>query len=262
MSYLRLPSKPPASENVFRSDLSHSNVHDVCPRFPVLRSRVCTGSLGDYLEFAMALFTTPPDVTSPHDLFGQMTSIFQSLRILSLAMVRPKITPEVQSLFSRGLYITEYKLLTVLDATGPDDAYNGIVLNRNSHIYGSCRLAAYLYLYMVLVELPTGIGIVKTVVRRLRRLVEVEDANLLGLWREDMHMLLWILSMGAITRGSEEDGEYFVGTLRRVVQHMELRSFEEYKQAIREVCWIKADLWNNHLLDLWKDTTAASSPKS
>jgi len=44
-----------------------------------------------------------------------------------------------------------------------------------------------------------------------------------------------------------------------VVEHMGLISFESYKQAIGEVCWIKASSWNKYLLGLWDGLSAASS---
>jgi len=200
---------------------------------------------------AKSRFTTQPNLQSPHDLFGQMSVIFQSLRVLSIAMVRQNLCSDDQYVFTRGLYITEYKLLIILDATDPLDNNSDIALDRNSHIYGSCRLAAYLYLYMVLRELPSRAEIVKTVARRLKVLLEGEDGNLLGVWREDMHLLLWICSMGAMMREDEEEGKYFVKTAKRVVKHLALASFEEYKKAVGEVCWIECKCWEGHLFDLW-----------
>src|SRR4051812_47276160 len=153
ISLRNLEGKEMLQKLVAWSDLSYSTTWDVAPQFPIMQTPECSASLQHYLELLTSLIPMESlNMHSPHDLFGEMTQIFQALRLLSIIMAKPFIAPRLQAIFTRGLYICEYKLLVVLDQTDPRD--DDIVLDRNSHIYGSTRLAAYLYLYMMLRELP------------------------------------------------------------------------------------------------------------
>jgi hypothetical protein len=139
-------------------------------------------------------------------------------------------------MFTRGLYITEYKLLVVLDQNSEDDF---IPLDRNSHLYGSTRLAAYLYLYMALRELPRTTMINYTLARRLKGVLEGNNADLLVVWKDDLYLLLWILFIGgAATLGTDERA-YFVGNLKRTISHMGLDTLDSFSDALKEVLWLK-----------------------
>ena len=132
--------------------------------------------------------------------------------------------------------MSEYKLLVVLDSS--DDVDDGMTVpGRNSHIYGSCRLAAYLYMYIVLRELPTSAVIVQTVQKRLKGILESANADLLILWTEDQHLFLWILYMGAAASIEAVEREFYVKVLRRLVGHMGLMAMEEFTRALKEVLW-------------------------
>ena len=160
---------------------------DLPPRFPRLSNQICTSSLSDFISLLIPRLPLPLQLLSPHDLSGEMTLIFQVLRLLSSFMAHPSINPEDQKIFNRGLYITEYSLLIILDQDSDEDY---APLKRNSHIYGSTRLAAYLYLYMVLREIPTTTMINYTLAKRLKGILERKYTNLLMVWREDLHLLL------------------------------------------------------------------------
>lgn len=132
--------------------------------------------------------------------------------------------------------MSEYKLLVTLDHT--DGLEDGMVVpNRNSHIYGSCRLAAYLYLYIVLRELPASAMIVQAVVGRLKGILDTSCANLLVLWNEDQHLFLWILYMGAAASTGPVEREFFVKVLRRLTVRMGLDTSEAFSGALKEVLW-------------------------
>jgi Fungal specific transcription factor domain len=173
---------------------------------------------------------------NPHDLVGEMTDIFQVMRLLSLRIHNLPSELSKRILYDRGLYMSEYKLLVVLDSS--DDVDDGMATpNRNSHIYGSCRLAAYLYLYIVLRELPISAVIVQTVLKRLKGILESANADLLILWTEDQHLFLWILYMGAVASIEAVEREFFVKVLRRLVGHMGLMTIEGFTAALKEVLW-------------------------
>jgi hypothetical protein len=165
-------------------------------------------------------------------------------------MSRPSINPEDQLMFARGLYITEYKLLVVLDQNSEDDL---IPLDRNSHLYGSTRLAAYLYLYMALRELPRTTMINYTLARRLKGVLESNSADLLVVWKDDLHLLLWILFTGGVATLGADERSYFVGNLRRMVSHMGLDTLEAFRDALKEVLWLN-DFCDQEAAALWKET--------
>jgi hypothetical protein len=180
---------------------------------------------------------------------GEVSDILQTLRLLSHLMSRPSIDAKHQVMFSRGLYLTEYKLLVMLDQKAEDEL---IPMNRNSHVYGSVRLAAYLYLYMALRELPRSTMINYTLARRLKGILERSNADLVLVWRDDLHLLLWILFIGAVaTFGTEERG-FFVSYLSRMQHHMGLVSLEGFQAALKEVLWLR-DFSDMESIIVWRE---------
>ena len=236
-----------------RSDLSYSTTWDLPPRFPLMSNEICTGSLTEFVSLFTPQLPPAVNVSSPHDLFGEMTVIFQALRILSYFMSQPSIKPEDQTMFTRGLYITEYKLLVILDHTSEDDY---IPLDRNSHIYGSTRLAAYLYLYISLRELPRTTMINYTLGRRLKGILEGNHADLLVVWKDDLHLLLWISFIGGAATLGTDERTYFVTILKRLVSHLKLGTSEQFTGALKEVLWLK-DFCQQESAALWKDVKLA-----
>jgi hypothetical protein len=210
---------------------------------------MCTGSLPDTVSFLTSQLPSTLKIFSSHDLFGEMTLIFQALRLLSYFMAQPSINPESQLIFTRGLYITEYKLLVILDQTTEDDF---IPLDRNSHIYGSTRLAAYLYLYMALRELPRTTMINYTLARRLKGILEGNNADLLVVWKDDLFLLLWISFIGGAATLGADERVYFVGILKQLVFHMGLHTLERFSAVLREVLWLN-DFCGPTSAALWKE---------
>jgi hypothetical protein len=206
------------------------------PKLPLITTTVCHSSIISFKEMLRTYYPINTQIYSPHDLVGEMTEIFQVMRLLSLRIhALPSELPE-RILYDRGLYMSEYKLLVVLDAS--DDLDPDMVWpNRNSHIYGSCRLAAYLYLYIILRELPTSATMVQMVLKRLKAILESANADLLILWTEDQHLFLWILYMGAIASIDATEREFFVKVLRRAAKRMELETLEKFTDALKEVLW-------------------------
>jgi len=181
-----------------------------------------------------------------------MTEIFQTMRLLSICMTHSKLSPYVQALFTRGLYVAEYKLLVVLDQTDPRD--DDIVLSRSSHIYGSCRLAAYLYLYLMLREIPRTAEINYTLARRLKDVLDSNKADLLVFWKDDLYLLLWIVTMGAVVTKGSSEGNYFLGLLNQLKEALTLESFETYKRDLSKILSIENNCWKTCILGVWNAT--------
>ena len=185
-----------------------------------------------------------------------MTVIFQALRLLSHFMAQPSISPHDQTMFTRGLYITEYKLLVLLDQKPEDSEDDFISLDRNSHIYGSTRLAAYLYLYIALRELPRTTMINYTLARRLKGVLEGTNADLLVVWKEDLYLLLWILFIGGAATHGTDERSYFVGILKRAIERMGIDSLERFSGAIKEVLWL-GEFCKQEAVTLWREVKLA-----
>ena len=217
-------------------DLSYCTAWDLSPKLPLLASGVCRSDIHEFAFFLLGLYPPDTKVYSPHDLVGELAIIFQVLRLLSIRIHSLPRDVYGRMVYDRGLYMSEYKLLTVLDSLDALD--DGIAMpSRNSRIYGSCRLAAYLYLYLVLRELPTSAVIVQTILKRLEGILEKAKGDILTMWREDQHLFLWILYMGAIASiGSSERG-FFVQILRRMIMQMGLHTMEAFTGALKEVLW-------------------------
>ena len=242
----------------YRSDLSYSSTWDLPPRFPLISGEACRASLPEFVSFLTDKFPFSLKVSSPHDLFGEMRDIFQTLRLLSHFMSRPSISPENQLMFTRGLYLVEYKLLVVLDQNSEDDL---IPLDRSSHLYGSTRLAAYLYLYMALRELPRTTMINYTLAQRLKGVLESNSADLLIIWKDDLHLLLWILFIGGAATLSTDERIYFTGNLKRVIAHMNLDTLEAFSDTLKEVLWLD-DFCGQEATTMWQETKIATEPST
>ena len=179
-------------------------------------------------------------------------------------MGKDTVRQEAQHLFTRGLYITEYKLLVVLDQNEPDEEDVPIVIDRSSHIYGSCRLAAYLYLYLILREMPPSAEINKTLVLRLKTLLESNHKNLLSVWRDDLYLLLWIATVGSMAARLLPEAEYFVEILTKVVQSLGLQTMDGFKDVIGQIVWIEdycREATSSYLWDRIKPGASSESAK-
>lgn len=241
------------------SDLSYSTTWDLAPQFPILKSETCSSGLPDYMNWVTESFTPNQSLSSPHDLFGEMTEIFQTMRLLSIIMSEPSISYKIQHMFTRGLYICEYKLLVVLDQT--DNTDDDFVLDRNSHIYGSTRLAAYLYLYLFLREVPWTATICNRLGKRLRRVLEGDGkADLLVVWRDDVFLLNWIATMGAAVLRESSDGKYFMGILRKLRIYLGLETELVFKQALMEVLWMYNPCLEKACAAIWQVISDGQSP--
>jgi hypothetical protein len=170
---------------------------------------------------------------SPHDLFGDMSDLFKMLRLLSFLMLKSTISAKHQQMLTRGLYLTEYKILTVFDQ------YDDVCTARRSHIYGSARLAGYIYLYLALREVPRTAEIIGKLGKRLRSILEKYKADLLVIWKEDLHLLLWVIFIGGATTSCHNDKVYFSNILKRLTKHMNLETEEDLRKSLKEVVWFE-----------------------
>lgn len=167
-----------------------------------------------------------------------------------------QLTAAHQAYFTRGLYIAEYKLLVVLDQTDPRD--DDILLSRTSTIYGSCRLAAYLYLYVWLREVPRTAVIVRKLATRLQIVLRGGGKDLLGVWKEDLGLLCWIAVMGLLVtvglnnREEVEDGKYFIEILRKSKRPLGMEGVEDLRAILREVLWMESGCWDIGCELVWK----------
>jgi Fungal specific transcription factor domain len=219
-----------------RSDLSYSTTWDLSPSLPLLTTGICRASISEYVLYFSQYFSPETEIYSPHDLVGEISDIFQAMRLLSLCVRSPPSDWWRRKVFDRGLYISEYKLLVVLD--DQDDMGDEVVVpNRNSHIYGSCRLAAYLYLYIALREIPPSAATNQAIVKRLKGILESISVCLLTVWMEDRELFLWILYMGAVSALETAERAFFVKVLRKLIVPMGLDTMEAFTGTLKKVLW-------------------------
>ena len=92
-----------------------------------------------------------------------------------------------------------------------------------------------------------------TLARRLKGVLESNSADLLVVWKEDLHLLLWILFIGGAATLGTDERSYFVGNLRRMTTHMALDTLEVFRGALKEVLWLN-DFCDQEAAALWKET--------
>lgn len=96
-----------------------------------------------------------------------------------------------------------------------------------------------------------------TLARRLKGVLERNNAELLVIWKDDLHLLLWILFIGGAATLGTDERVYFVGHLKRTISYMGLDTLESFGAALTEVLWLK-DFCGPEAIALWKETREAS----
>lgn len=226
-----------------RADLCYSNIWDCKPSFPLLPL--------EFTGFETELPTGMKSMTlSPERTFGSgslINSIFRSLRRLSIAFC-PEYDARLDGTsMSNQVYSVEYDLLTLqninLEALSPNDYLSSSSVLMN--------IAAYMYLYLVLRELPPRSKLFRTLSQRLRDSLEMQDGEWWKFTPERQHWLLWVVFMGYGAASEWDEKWWFVEKMEPLRAALKLSTKEDLRSAFKGIIW--HDTCEEFLEKLWKD---------
>ncbi|KAK1246316.1 hypothetical protein MKX08_000118 [Trichoderma sp. CBMAI-0020] len=225
------------------ADLCYSNIWDCKPSFPLLPLKL-TGPEAE-LPTGMKSMTLSPART-----FGSgslINSIFRSLRRLSIAFC-PEYDARLDgSSMSNQIYSVEYDLLTLQNI-------NLEALNASKYLSSSSvlmNIAAYIYLYLILRELPVRSKLFHTLFQRLRDSLEMQDTEWWNLVPERQRWLLWVVFMGYGAASEWDEKWLFVEKMEPLGAALMLGTKEELRSAFQGVIW--HDRCEEFLERLWND---------
>ncbi|KAL7920308.1 hypothetical protein ACQKWADRAFT_299085 [Trichoderma austrokoningii] len=233
------------------ADLCYSNIWDCKPSFPLLPLKL-TGTETE-LPTGMKSMTLSPART-----FGSgslINPIFRSLRRLSIAFC-PEYDARLDGTsMSNQIYSVEYDLLTLqninFEALSPSEYLSsGSVL---------MNIAAYIYLYLILRELPVKAKLFHTLFQRLRDSLETQDGEWWNLTPERQRWLLWAVVMGYGAASEWDEKWLFVERMEQLNAALMLETKEELRSAFQGVIW--HDRCDEFLEKLWNDISHRKGTK-
>lgn len=231
------------SSSISRADLCYSNIWDCKPSFPLLPLKL-TGTEAE-LPTGMKSMTLSPART-----FGSgslINSIFRSLRRLSIAFC-PEYDARLDGTsMSNQIYSVEYDLLTLQNI-------NFEALNADEYLPSSSvlmNIAAYIYLYLILRELPVRSKIFHTLFQRLRDSLDMQDGEWWNSTPERQRWLLWVVFMGYGAASEWDEKWLFVEKMEPLGAVLMLQTKEELRSAFKGVIW--HDRCEEFLDKLWND---------
>lgn len=184
-------------------------------------------------------------------LYSPIISIFQSLRALSYDLDPVRITSANRLRASHMIYETEYTLLSLNQANVNDSQPTSCI-----HLFEVIPLknAAYLYLYLVIREIPVASRLITRLVDRLQEALENQSGRWWHLAEERKIWLLWILFMGYSATADRNERWGFVQEVRHVCLELGMSGGQELKDTLKRVLWQEAwcaDHCVSLLNDLW-----------
>lgn len=114
------------------------------------------------------------------------------------------------------------------------------------------KIAAHLYLWLVIRELPPTSELLYLLVQRLQDLLEIQIPGWWSAGSERITWLLWMLFVGGAASAKRMERWWFVRELSKVFEMLGIDSFETLRAELDKVLWQEA--WcKDHCLALWAD---------
>lgn len=167
--------------------------------------------------------------TQASSICSSMESIFDALSELSVALCHSHISSSRRLSFSNNLYLVEHALHSL-----PQDAYSPCY-------YEPRRIAAMIYIYRFLRQIPQTAGIYQILLNRLQTSVsQCISRNSPGFSSRLSDLsLLWICFIGAATSKlpDELEGcrEWWIGLLRNICRGLHVVSGNNFEICLNRV---------------------------
>lgn len=231
------------------------------PRFPPVL-RPCNVAFTEAHQADAALL---PDVDSLLKQIcgdGELSEVFQELRILIAASMRPMGSEEDATNIINVSYDLEHRLV-VLEASQhplPDRVVEETDASQPPCPVTAICPAVHILLYLGFREMPRGAECFKAFVATLKR--ELDNEILERLLTTSPDLLLWLTSIGASVTSNAEDMGWCQKCAEKVVQRLGLQTTEECEELVNRFAWLKAltetyasAFWNRVIGDIGQHQT-------
>ncbi|KAF3070019.1 hypothetical protein CFAM422_006763 [Trichoderma lentiforme] len=225
------------------ADLSYSNVWKCKPSFSQLTYKATNGDA----ELPAKLKNKVVSTEGTFGVASPTNSIFRSLRRISAALNPEYEAPLDRAAMSHQIYGTEFNLLNLQNEF--TEALNPVEYLSSSSVL--MNTAAYIYLYLILRELPTKSKLLLKLSQQLRDGLEMQDESWWNANPERQRWLLWVLFMGYGAASEWPEKWWFVEKMEPLGASLMVWTKDELESALKGIVWEKSCV--DFLERLWKD---------
>jgi hypothetical protein len=177
-----------------------------------------------------------------------LVKIFQQMRQLSGFVSACSVNNKEALItsFSERVYMLERQLL-LLSVSGDPLSTSPL----ESFINGSCRSAAFIYIYVALREVPIGGHLYSTFIERLRSALD-HSGFVLAWSNAHPSTLLWVLVIGGMAAIGRPERFWFVSQLAGVCMILKLQTLQDMKHIVRDIAWVEG-LYDGLMKTLWTE---------
>jgi hypothetical protein len=166
-------------------------------------------------------------------LDGETTELLQTLQYMSYVIDIPHNSFRDKKELSVALYQTEYHLLSTEHEREESPEY---LSTQTSPLSQAFSIAAFLYLQLVIRELPTMSKVHHRLVSRLQRLLE--DT----MWDEFrglpyLDVLLWIVFIASTASSSLPMREYFISIQTAIDPEIQYQTKDVLRERLKRIVW-------------------------
>jgi hypothetical protein len=108
-------------------------------------------------------------------------------------------------------------------------------LDGEQSVLQACRLASLLFSSMVIFPLPATQGVLVRLAMMLRQVLE--QSTMLCVWEMHHHLLVWMLTLGAIGASFTPDRAWYVDQLTREVAMLGIQSWSTLESMCLRFLW-------------------------
>lgn len=173
---------------------------------------------------------------NPEDILGAASPIvpaIQTLRHISLSMDSSHSGILDRSLISLSIYEAEYSLNLLNGPMGGVGEYG----NGQPSEVVPLKIAAHIYLYLMIRELPGGSPVFRELTRRFRASLEAQTEQWWIASRDRQCWVLWMLYIAFAAAPEEPNKQWFLTKGLLLCEMLNLMARDELERILRGVLW-------------------------
>ncbi|KAH7116388.1 hypothetical protein EDB81DRAFT_701995 [Dactylonectria macrodidyma] len=211
------------------ADFCDSNVRNCRPRF-------CQPPISPLMPLNNASINLMGAMLNPEDILGAASPIIpviQTLRHISLSMDSSHSGILDRSLISLSIYEAEYSLNLLNRPMGGVSEYG----NGQPSEVVPLKIAAHIYLYLMIRELPGGSPVFGELTRRFRASLEAQTEQWWIASRDRQCWVLWMLYIAFAAAPEEPNKQWFLTKGLLLCEMLNLMARDELERILRSVLW-------------------------
>lgn len=166
----------------------------------------------------------------------------ETLQQISIAKVNKAVlTLAERKTVSHVIYLINHRLLMEL-SSGTDDRPS------SSHLYSAFRVAAVLYLHLMIRDIPSNAQLHYALTKKLRVLIGNKFSGRLVESAVSKYAI-WVIFLGAVSSPPETDS-YFTDLLGIISENLGINEESRLRRRLRDVVWID-DTCDRFLSMVW-----------